>query len=108
MSEEQRLKVCENRVLRKISGPKREDITGEWGRTVHNEEPYDLYSSPKHYMGDQKINMGGVCGTYGGEKMNTKFWRGTMRKTDHSQDLRVHRKIILKHEWTDVAQDRDK
>ena len=38
-----RLRVSENRVLRTIFGPKREDVTGEW-RKLHNEELYDLYS----------------------------------------------------------------
>jgi hypothetical protein len=37
--------VFENRVLRRIFGPKRDAVTGEW-RKVHNEELRDLYSSP--------------------------------------------------------------
>jgi hypothetical protein len=37
--------VFENRVLRRIFGPKRDEVTGEW-RKMHNEELYDLYSSP--------------------------------------------------------------
>jgi hypothetical protein len=37
--------VSENRVLRGISGPKREEVTGEW-RKLHNEELHILYSSP--------------------------------------------------------------
>jgi hypothetical protein len=37
--------VFENRVLRRIFGPKRDEVTGEW-RKVHNEELCDLYSSP--------------------------------------------------------------
>jgi hypothetical protein len=37
--------VFENRVLRRIFGPKRDEVTGEW-RTLHNEELRDLYSSP--------------------------------------------------------------
>ena len=38
--------MFENRVLRRIFGPKREEVTGEW-RKLHNEELNDLYSSPK-------------------------------------------------------------
>jgi hypothetical protein len=37
--------VFENCVLRKIFGPKRDEVTGEW-RKLHNEELRDLYSSP--------------------------------------------------------------
>jgi hypothetical protein len=38
-------RVFENRVLRRILGPKRDEATGEW-RRLHNEELNDLYSSP--------------------------------------------------------------
>jgi hypothetical protein len=37
--------VFENRILRRIFGPKRDDVTGEW-RKLHNEELHNLYSSP--------------------------------------------------------------
>jgi hypothetical protein len=37
--------VFENRVLRRIFGPKRDEVTGEW-RKLHTEELHDLYSSP--------------------------------------------------------------
>jgi hypothetical protein len=43
--EEHRLKVLENRVLRRIFGPKRDEVTGEW-RKLRNEELHILYSSP--------------------------------------------------------------
>jgi hypothetical protein len=43
--EEHRLRVFENRVLRRIFGPKRDEVTGEW-RKLHNEELHNLYSSP--------------------------------------------------------------
>jgi len=39
------LRVFENRVLRRIFGPKRDEVTGEW-RKLHNEELNDLYCSP--------------------------------------------------------------
>jgi hypothetical protein len=38
--------VFENRVLRRIFRPKRDEVTGEW-RKLHNEELRDLYSSPR-------------------------------------------------------------
>jgi hypothetical protein len=45
LREERRLKVFEYRVLRRIFGPKRDGVTGEW-RKFHNDELNDLYSSP--------------------------------------------------------------
>ena len=45
LREKHRLKVFENRVLRRIFGPKRDKIIGEW-KKLHNEELNDLYSSP--------------------------------------------------------------
>jgi hypothetical protein len=45
LREEHRLRVFENRVLRRIFGPKRDEVTGEW-RKWHNKELNDLYSSP--------------------------------------------------------------
>jgi hypothetical protein len=45
LREEHRLRVYENRVLRRIFGPKKEDMTGEW-RKLHNEELRDLCLSP--------------------------------------------------------------
>jgi hypothetical protein len=44
LREEHRLGVFENRVLRRIFGPRRDEVTGEW-RKLHNEELHDLYSS---------------------------------------------------------------
>jgi hypothetical protein len=45
LREECRLRVFENRMLRRIFGPKRDEVTGEW-RRLHNKELYALYSSP--------------------------------------------------------------
>jgi hypothetical protein len=55
----------ENRVLRRIFGPKRDEVKGEW-RRLHKKELHALYSSPR-YSGDQmkKTEMGRECSTYG-------------------------------------------
>jgi hypothetical protein len=45
LREEHRLRVFGNRVLRRIFGPKRDEVTGEW-RKLHSEELHNLYSSP--------------------------------------------------------------
>ena len=45
LRDERRLRVFENRVLRRVFGPKRDEVTGEW-RKLHNEEISDLYSLP--------------------------------------------------------------
>jgi hypothetical protein len=45
LREERRLRVFENRVLRRVIGSKRDEVTGEW-RKLHNEELNDLYSLP--------------------------------------------------------------
>jgi hypothetical protein len=46
LREEHSLRVCENRVLRRIFGPKKEEIVGGWRRLHNGEELYDLYISP--------------------------------------------------------------
>jgi hypothetical protein len=45
LREEHRLRLFENRVLRRIFGAKRDEVTGGW-RKLHNEELHNLYSSP--------------------------------------------------------------
>jgi hypothetical protein len=45
LREEHRLRVFENRVLRRIFGPRRDEVMGDW-KKLHNEELHKLYSSP--------------------------------------------------------------
>jgi hypothetical protein len=68
LREEHRLRVFETRVLRRIFGPKRDEVTGEW-RKLHN-ELHNLYSSPNVIRNDQakEDEMGRVCSMNGGEE----------------------------------------
>jgi hypothetical protein len=67
LREEYRLRVFENRALRKVR-PKRDEGTAGW-RKLHNEELRDLYSSPNviRIMKVEEDEMGGSCSTNGGE-----------------------------------------
>jgi hypothetical protein len=70
LKEEHRLRVFENKVLRKFFGPKRDEVTGEW-RKFHNEEVHDLYSSPsiiRIIKSGRMDDMGGAYSTNGGEE----------------------------------------
>jgi hypothetical protein len=57
--EEHRLRVCENRVLRRIFGPKTEKVAGDW-RRLHNEELHNLYASPNINRVVKSRRMGGA------------------------------------------------
>jgi hypothetical protein len=47
LKEEHRLRGFENRILRRIFGPKKDNVTGEW-RKLHNDDLHKLYSSPNN------------------------------------------------------------
>jgi len=56
LREKSRLMVFENRVLRRIFGPRRDEVTWEW-RKLHNEEVSDLYCSPNIFRVIKSIRM---------------------------------------------------
>jgi hypothetical protein len=66
LREEHRLRVFENRVLRRIFGPKRDEMTGGW-RKLHNEELHALYSLPSTIR-MIKSRRGRACSMNGGEE----------------------------------------
>jgi hypothetical protein len=70
IKEDHRLGVFENKVLRRIFGPKRDEVTGEW-RKLHNKELHDLYSSPSiiRIMKSRRMRWAGHVARMG-EKMN--------------------------------------
>jgi hypothetical protein len=68
LREKSKLRALDNRVLRRIFRPKRDEVTGEW-RKLLNEELHDLYCSP-NIVWVKKISknkMGRACSAYGGE-----------------------------------------
>jgi hypothetical protein len=69
LREEHRLGVFQNRVLRRIFGPKRDEVTADW-RKMHNEEFHNLYSSPNkiRMIKVKKDEMGMAYSTNGGEE----------------------------------------
>jgi hypothetical protein len=117
MREEQRLRVFENRVLRRIFGHKNDEATGEW-RRLHNEELNDLYSSPNiiRVIKSRRMRWTGHVARMARREVHTGFWWGDLREGDHLGDPGVDGRIILKRifkkwdggmNWIEMAQDRD-
>jgi hypothetical protein len=78
LREEHRLKVSEHRVLRRIFGPKRDEMTGDW-RKLHNEELHDLYSSPNII----RMRWAGHVARMGRREMHIGYLRESQKEGDH-------------------------
>jgi hypothetical protein len=113
------LSFFENRVLRRIFGPKRDEVTGEW-RKLHNEELNDLYCSPNIVRVIKSIRMrwAGPVGRMGDGKV---VYRVLVGKPEGKRTLGRHRrrwedniKADLQDggfggvNWIGLAQDRDR
>jgi hypothetical protein len=73
--------VFENRILRRIFRPKRDEVTGEW-RKLHNGELHNFHSSPDIIRQVKANEVGGACGTHGrGEKSVQGFGENARRTT---------------------------
>jgi uncharacterized protein YcaQ len=88
--------VFENRVLRIIFGPKRDEVTGEW-RTLHNEDHNGMYS-PNIFrvIESRRMRWARSVARMGRGKVHTGFWWGQLRERGHLEDLFVDGKILLK------------
>jgi hypothetical protein len=93
LREEHRLRVFENRVLRKIFGPEREE-DGSW-RKLHNGELHSLYFSPSivRVIKSRRMRWAGHVACMG--EVSTGFWLGGPKVRDHWEDLGVGGRITL-------------
>jgi hypothetical protein len=118
LREEQRLRVFENRVLRRIFRPKRDEVTGEW-RRLYNGKLNDLYSSPNiiRVIRLRRMRWAGHVARMGKREVHTGFWWGDLRQGDHLGDPDVDGRTILKWifkkwdggmDWIDLPQDGDR
>jgi hypothetical protein len=90
LREERKLRMFENKVLRRIFGPRRDEITGEW-RRLHNEELNVLYSSPNivRVIKLRRMRWAGHVARMGEERDCIGSWWGNGRERDHWGDLGV-------------------
>ena len=83
LREERRLWVFENRVLRRIFGPRRDGVKGEW-RKLHNEELNDLYSLPNtcimRVIKSRRMRWAGHVAEWGRGEVYNRFLWGNLRE----------------------------
>ena len=96
-TEEHGLRTFKKWVRRKIFGPKRDEITGDW-RRLHNKELYNVFSSPNviRVIKSRRMRRAGHVAWVERGGVSTGFWRKSLWQGDHFQDLRVDGRTILK------------
>jgi hypothetical protein len=96
MKEEHRLRLFENRVLRKTFGPKKEEDGSR--RKFPNNELHSLYSSPNivRVIKSRRMRGWGMWHAWGRGEVFTGFWLGHPKGRDHWEDLVVDGRITLR------------
>jgi hypothetical protein len=97
LREERMLGVFENRVLRRVFGPKRDEVTGEW-RKLHNEELNDLYFLPNivRVVKSRRMRWAGHVARMREERGVNRVLVGSQRERDHWGNPDVGRRIIFR------------
>jgi hypothetical protein len=88
LREEHRLWVFENRVLRRILGPKGDDVTGE-GRKLRNEELHNFYSTPDIIRQVKANEVGGACGKHGSGEKSVQCFGGKARRKETTWKIKA-------------------
>jgi hypothetical protein len=104
LREERRLKVFENRVLRRVFGPKRDEVTGE-SRKLHNEELNDLYSLPNivQVVKSRRMRWARHLARMGRGEVCAGFWWGSLREGDPDVDGRIILRGIFR-KWEGIVE----
>ena len=87
--------MFEHMVLRRVNGPKRDEVTEEW-KKLYNEELSDLYSLPNIVRVVKSTRMRWAGRVWGRGEVCTGFWWGNLRERDHWGDPGVDGRIILR------------
>jgi hypothetical protein len=97
LSEKPKLIVFENRVLRRIFGPKRDEVTGEW-RKLHNDKLHNLYSSPNilRIIKSSRMRWSGHVARMGRREASIGVWWGNLRERENCGDPGVDGRIVLR------------
>jgi hypothetical protein len=95
LREERRLRMCENRVLRRIFGPKRDEVTGKW-RKFYNEDLHDQSPNIVRVIKSRIMRWTEHVARIGKERCVYRCLVGNLRERDHWGDQGLGGNIMLK------------